>query len=194
MLQRNPRHWLLLASAVALFGGFALLSCSGGGGSSSGSNVSYGENIQGTYSVVATTTYNNCPDTTPVAVQWILTIQQNANYSQAQVFFQEEGAGSQKSELFAGDVYGTLVVLNTVQKTPMGGNCIQLKIEDYNLNVDVSANPAVIQGTLIDNIVYVGDSCSPSTVSCQTERRIASPGTDDDDDASPTADDDASNT
>jgi hypothetical protein len=71
------------------------------------------------------------------------------------------------------------VVRNDVEKNTLDDDCIQLKIVYYRLVVD--PDTAAVTGWLIDDIVYVGDNCSPSTVDCRTERSVEPSGAGDDD-------------
>jgi hypothetical protein len=186
------RAWLLAAAAALLgLGGLVVLACSNGDDDDD-DEPSYGLDLEGMYQVTVRTTYNSCPDGELDEAQWFLSIEQNKDYSRADVYWQEEGAGTEKNKLFSGDVYGTLIIRNDVRKTPLGEEkCIQLEIEYYRLNVD--PDNATVNGWLIDDIVYVGSNCSPSTVDCRTERMIESnpvDGGDDDAADDDTADDD----
>jgi hypothetical protein len=192
MLKTHRRNWLfLLGFVLAAAGGLVLASCAGTGSSGGGTNVSYGDNVQGMYQVLVQTTQDTCPDGALTSVTWSLTVEQNADYSVANVYYQETGAGTKMEMLFTGQVYGTLIILNDVQKNPAGNaDCIQLQIESYHLDVDPTASS--VSGWLSDEIVYVGDNCSPSTVSCSTQRTVQSVTPPVDDDASPDDDDDSS--
>ena len=184
--------WILaLATALALIT-FAILACSNDhGGSDDEDDVSYGNDLHGMYQVVVNTTYNSCPEEAPAAQNWSLNIEQSEDLSRAEVFWQKAGSGTEKTRLFTGDVFGDLIIRNAVDKTQIGDTkCMQLSIVYYRLEID--PDTAAVSGMLIDDIVYVGDACSPSTVDCRTERTLESinnPPTDDDTGA---ADDDTS--
>jgi hypothetical protein len=179
---------LFLAAAVAM----TVFACaSSDDDDDDDDNANYGLDIEGLYSGIVKTTFNSCPTEPPSEEEWFLEIEQNDDFSMAEVFWREEGAGSEQALLFEGKVYGTAVVMNEIQENDIGeGDCVQVQLIDYRLNVD--PENADVFGFLNDDTFYLGASCSASVVDCRTERVIEPDDaefgdddtTDDDDDTS----------
>ncbi|MDP8223698.1 MAG: hypothetical protein P9L99_10095 [Candidatus Lernaella stagnicola] len=154
----------------------------GGGG--------YGQDIKGLYRGVIRTTFNSCPGEPIPDEEWFIQIEQSEDLSKAEVYWQEEGAGSEQALLFEGDVYGSAIVLVTVQKTNIGdADCLQVTLIDYRLNIDPETND--VFGFLNDDTFYLGAACSASVVDCRTERVIEPDDALGDDDTAGTDDDTA---
>jgi len=143
---------------------------------------SYGQDIEGLYSGIVRMTYNTCPGETDEEANWLFEIEQNDDFSEAEVFWRQEGASSEKTLLFKGEVYGETVLRVQVDKTNIGeGDCLQVMLVDYRISIDRDTN--AIYGFLNDDTFYLGNSCSASVVDCRTMREIVPenpPETDDD--------------
>jgi hypothetical protein len=184
---KDPRFYLGLVVALsAILGLGFFVSCAGDDDDDDSDDTSYGADIAGLYQVNVVTTFNSCPDGELAVDSWFLEIEQAKDLATANVYWQEEGVGSEKTLLFKGEVYGTAVVSFGVEKTKIGASdCLQLQTIDYYLSVDPEY--ATVTGHLFNEIFYLGAACSPSTVDCRTERRIDPSDAATDDDA---ADDD----
>lgn len=185
---KDPRFYLGLAVVLGAICGLGwIVSCAGDDDDDNDDESSYGGDVAGLYQVIVKTTYDDCPEGDLTEDSWFLQIEQSEDLSTASVYWQEEGVGSEKNLLFKGEVYGTAIVNFSIEKTKIGdASCLMVQTIDYHLNVD--PDNAAVSGHLYNQIFYLGESCSPSTVDCRTERVVEpANGTADDD----TADDDA---
>jgi len=189
---KDPHGWSWLMVFVALGLGLVLasMSCSGGDDDDNDNDSnSYGQVVGGLFAVIITTDVNTCPDSgdMPDNEEWFFDINQSEDLSTASVYRQKAGSSTDKSLFFKGTVYGTSIIEFQAQETTFpDSDCVQIHLKDYRL--DVNPEAAEVYGSLYDDIFYLGEGCTPSTVDCRTEQ-IVKPQAADDDDTSTTDDD-----
>jgi hypothetical protein len=129
---------------------------------------SYGQDIEGTYTVTMSVEEDDCSDALADDIEWIVRIEQAGDFGQGTVWVTEAGANDEY-ELFAARVYGTAIVKADIEEIPQGGeNCVKFKVQNYI--VDVNLDEGTVSGRLTDDIFYEGNGCDNSSVDCHSEK------------------------
>ena len=168
------KRWVILlvalvASTVLVFGTF---SCDDDDDDDDDSGPSYGEDIEGTFSVAMEIEEDTCDeDNVGFSEPWVIEIEQTGNLAQATVYWKKEGLGTEQFELFKARVYGTVVMDADIIEEPIGNsNCVKFTARNYYIKVDLEEG--ALSGRLSDDIFYQGAGCDSSSQDCRQERTL----------------------
>lgn len=169
------KRWgLILVAFIAasvLF--FAPIGCGDDDDDDDESETSYGQDIEGTFSVNMQILEDTCnEDQVGYEEPWIIEIEQTANLAWGTVYWKQEGVGSQNSELFKAKVYGRVIMDAVIDEDPIGSSdCVKFTAKNYYIEVDLDTGS--LEGRLTDNIFYQGLGCDTSMSDCRQERVLA---------------------
>ncbi len=157
----------LTAIAFCLLAALTFGCGDGGSGDDDDDGPSYGEDIEGMYIVYPKITENSCGEEMASDEDtWVLTIEQNGDFSRGFVSYVIEGTSDDEVELFAGPVYGTTVLYDGMDQISVGADCIKVTAKNYV--VDVNTEDDVVYGYLNTDILYYGN-CDASVRNCHME-------------------------
>ncbi len=127
------------------------------------SETSYGEEIEGTYSVTMRIDEDNCDDSkVGYKEDWVIEIEQTPNLAWATVYFKEQGPGTERTELFKAKVYGTVIMQAAIVEAPIGqSNCVQFIAQMSQIKVDLEEG--TLSGRLSDDTFFQGSGCNSSS-------------------------------
>ncbi|MCB1154745.1 MAG: hypothetical protein H6684_03290 [Deltaproteobacteria bacterium] len=167
--------WLVVFLAVLAISLVSITtSCGDDDDDDEDSGTSYGEDIEGLYPVTMVIEKDDCnTDNEGHTEDWVIEIEQSGNFGSGTVSYQRSGSGTEMTELFKAQVYGSVMIKADVEQSPLSGsNCTKFDAQSYRLAVDT--DEGTISGTLASDIFYLGTGCDSSNVNCSFERSINS--------------------
>ena len=164
-------RWTILLVALfaaSLLFAFGPLGCANDDDDDDDSAPSYGEDIQGTYSVEVQVEEDTCNENNVGETEnWVVEIEQTKNFAVGTVYYKVEGLGAETFELFKAKVYGTVVMEVDIVEEPIGNSgCVKFTARNYSVSVDLESG--TLSGRLSDDIFYQGAGCDSSTKNCRT--------------------------